>query len=125
MAQWSKFIGRGAVMNFGNHKRAILCPERQVSTPARAVGALSRALSIILRLWIVSASWFILYYDVSSVSARAAGALTFVVCDKSKQKHALPQRFERSHNHRQSFVLSFLLYNFCSPFPLFSVSTYR
>ena len=26
MAQWSKFIGRGAVMNFGNHKRAILLP---------------------------------------------------------------------------------------------------
>ena len=38
MPQWSKFIGRGAVMNFGNHKRAILCPERQVSTSARRGG---------------------------------------------------------------------------------------
>ena len=46
--------------------------------------------------------------------AHAAKAHTFVVCDKSMQKHAFAHRAESTHNHRQGlykliFILLFLL----------------
>ena len=40
------------------------------------------------------------YPVLSLVSAGAAGALTFVLCDKSKQKRTYALRSERTKNHR-------------------------
>ena len=53
-------------------------------------------------------------YNLLSHLAQAARALPFVGCDKRKQKHAFPERSERSHNHR----FSFYLYLFSLPFLL-------
>ena len=59
-----------------------------VSFPLEPRGIVTEALSIILRLWIVSASWFILYHDVSSVSARRGG-ITFAQSSAKVIKIAL------------------------------------
>ena len=54
-----------------------------------------------------------LFYDAFTwCSAHAAGALTFVMRDKSKQKHARGVELAVGKNYRRSLFISFTRYSF-------------
>lgn len=55
---------------------------------------------------VVCALWFFFVLSYTAYTAQGAEPLTFVNRDKSKQKHFLLQRSERSNNHRHNFHLS-------------------
>ena len=64
-------------------------------------------------------SFYFLVYFVLRCKSRfrsRRGASYFVLSDKVSKTLFYSLRAERTHNHRQSFVLSFLSYYFCSPF---------